>query len=116
MKNYKTKKSMSPSFVFRLRERERELRTSLDPTWRSQLAVYRLACLHVMTCTMNLSSRVIRDRGLGDWARIRVFVCFVGKIYMIWSYTVILFWDKTENAVRKLKGKKNPLFNVKMEK
>lgn len=31
---------MSPSFVFRLRERERELRTSLDPTWRSQLAVH----------------------------------------------------------------------------
>lgn len=40
VKNYKTKKSMSPSFVFRLRERERELRTSLDPTWRSQLAVH----------------------------------------------------------------------------
>lgn len=91
VKNYKTKKSMSPSFVFRLRERE-----SYVPRWIRRGGVslpyigLALACLHVMTCTMNLSSRVIRDRGLGDWARIRVFVCFVGKIHMIWSYRHIV--------------------------
>lgn len=88
---------------------------SLDPTWPSQLAVHWLACLPVMTCTVDSCLCVIRDGWLGDWAMIRIFFLFFDV--KICYDLVILFWDnRTKLEVPSGILKKIPLFYEKMKK